>query len=526
MSRLRRLITPAVGALVLVCALAAATPAPARSNAAAIMVLPHRTVVSRHFRFAVGHLGRHVRKVIFFIDGRRLWSTTRAPFRYRGSGWFNAVRLHPGRHVLGIEVIYYGGRRRFARKAIVVARPRRSHSVATTASAAANVGVVGATSTAGPSVAMFNRFAYGDFTSASDASQYQFIDLGYGSSAPSQATVASLISSIHASDPNMKALLYKAAMARPSDPTAIGACVTWNPSLPYGGVPLSWFLHDSSGAPIYNAHYNFYWLDYGNPAVQQACLNSAVAEAKQSGFNGIFFDNIAGSLYWAQIPACTGGSFTCQSDANWQASIESFLRYEAAGLHAHGLFAFGNISGGAITWGGAGPAIWAAYQQTGIDGAMEESFTSGTNKLPVPISQWRLELWNEQWSEANGKYLLANADVFSNEALNVYGLATLMLAGNGHSSWDTAAGNYYNGEYTFPEYATARQLGAPAGPYRVLGNGVYERPYSNGIVLVNPTKNTTSRFSLGGHIYSGSGLTDVTMASMAPNSGLILLKVG
>ncbi len=102
----------------------------------------------------------------------------------------------------------------------------------------------------------------------------------------------------------------------------------------------------------------------------------------------------------------------------------------------------------------------------------------------------------------------------------------MLLAASGNASYSTSNTNVTSAENWFPEYSTAQALGAPAGPYSILRNGVYERAFSNGIVLVNPTMSWMPGFSLGGGLYSGSGLSSVSSVSMAPTSGLILLKVG
>ena len=60
----------------------------------------------------------------------------------------------------------------------------------------------------------------------------------------------------------------------------------------------------------------------------------------------------------------------------------------------------------------------------------------------------------------------------------------------GRASYSTSNSNYTYQENWFPEYDTARELLAPTGPYTVLPNGVYERPFANGIVVANPTGNS------------------------------------
>jgi hypothetical protein len=222
--------------------------------------------------------------------------------------------------------------------------------------------------------------------------------------------------------------------------------------------------------------------------VQSACLSSAVSLAKSGGYNGVFWDSINPSLHWAAVDPSNCSSPPCASDANWQAGIQSWVTKESAGLHQQGLLSFGNIGGGAVNYyGGGGSTYWQRYQQTGLDGAEEESFALGNDGKPVPTWQWQQGLANEVWSEANGKYMLGNGDVYTNRALNVYGLATLLLAAQRRSSWDTASGNYTSGEYWFPEYNTALALGAPLGSYTIQGNGLYVRHFKNGTVLVNPT---------------------------------------
>jgi hypothetical protein len=96
-----------------------------------------------------------------------------------------------------------------------------------------------------------------------------------------------------------------------------------------------------------------------------------------------------------------------------------------------------------------------------------------------------------------------------------------MLATNGSASYSTSNSNYTSQENWFPEYSTAQSLGAPLGTYQVLANGVYERTFSTGIVLVNPTGNAVPSFSLGG-VYSGTNLNNVSTVAMGPTSGLIL----
>lgn len=351
----------------------------------------------------------------------------------------------------------------------------------------------GATAATPGSVTELSRTIYSNQTSVADAAKYQFVVLGGSPGAQSQASVGRMIASIHQNDPGTKVLVYKDSVASPRDPGGIQGCAPWNSSQPDGGIPLSWFLKNSSGAPYYNTHYDVYELDPGNPQVQQACASSAVALAKASGFDGVMWDSISTSEFWAELSPSTCSSATCSSNASFDAAEASYVTAISAALHANGLLSIGNIAGGAVTTCcGGGPAYWQSLQLDGFDGASEESFTAGTNHLPVATNVWKQEVANVAWNEAHGKYFLGNGDVGTNEAADTYGLASVLLAAEGHSSWDVSAGNYYSGEYWPPEYTTALGLGAPTGAYYAQPNGLYVRKFQNGTVVVNPNASSIS----------------------------------
>jgi hypothetical protein len=185
-------------------------------------------------------------------------------------------------------------------------------------------------------------------------------------------------------------------------------------------------------------------------------------------------------------------------------------------LRAQGLLTFGNVSGTSSTgqW-----EQWVGH----LDGVEEESWTDGGAGLAQQIPWWSQKLTELSWALANGKYEIVHS-YNGGESANVYGLATMMLAADGHASYATSNTDYTWQENWFPEYDTAQQLGAPAGPYTVLANGVYERAFAHGIVLVNPTGSSIPSFSLGGGTYSGTALSNVSSAAMGPTSGLILLR--
>jgi Hypothetical glycosyl hydrolase family 15 len=343
-----------------------------------------------------------------------------------------------------------------------------------------------------------------------EASRYQYIVLA--------GNQHYLVPILHALNPSLKILLYQSIMHTNANdysymPTVTG-CTAYRADLL---AHPNWFLRDQYGRMINELHNpTTFVLDVGNPAYQVQCANGASALAKQYGFDGVFWDVVVGRLDWGVNPGIRTPAYPNQD--SWFAAMTSALDYIAPALRRQGLISIGNIAGA--------PSVAAWENWAGVlDGVEEESWTDGGLGPGQQIPFWSTKLAELAWTQSNGKFELVHS-YNGSEAANTYGLASMLLAAGGNASYSTSNTNVTSAENWFPEYSTAQSLGAPAGPYAVLRDGVYERAFSNGIVLVNPTGNSVPTFSLGGGVYSGSGLSNASAVSMGPTSGLILLKVG
>jgi hypothetical protein len=274
-----------------------------------------------------------------------------------------------------------------------------------------------------------------------------------------------------------------------------------------------WLARGPGGSPIVFGEN--YATDVGNASYQRACIAHAIALGKQGGFDGIFLDNVNAKLSYEFPSGFNAKALQFPSDAAWQSAMYSFLSFAGPAVHAAGLRLYANIGGGSA-------AVWQRFNGP-LDGAEEESWTDAGDGLAQQVPWWREKLDNVAWSEAHGKYVILHS-YNTSESANTYGLATMLLVAGGYTSYSTSNANYTSGVAWHPEYATAKRLGRPLGGYRIRRNGVYERVFARGIVLVNPTLHRIRRFSLRGR-YSGSRLRRVRAASLAPLSGLILIRV-
>ncbi|HEY6397618.1 MAG TPA: putative glycoside hydrolase [Solirubrobacteraceae bacterium] len=347
-------------------------------------------------------------------------------------------------------------------------------------------------------LALFNRevYAYSSQLSlAQEARRYSVMIL--------QAPYGWLVSRLHRYNPRLQVYMYQYIMyANPADPHGLELCT----SLP-AAVAHNWFLRGPDGRPLRAGLSS--GLDIGIPSFQHACASHAVALAKRYGFDGVFLDGVGALPDYQFGRPVTAAKYP--THRGWMAAMTSFLVTMSDTVHAHRLKVIANIGG---------PQAWQRWSPL-LDGSMEESWTDGGLGLGQQVAWWKRKLQNAAWSEAHGRYALLHSHN-AGEAGNVYGLASMLLIAAGHSSYSTSNTNYVGAEEWFPEYGLAQRLGPPAGHYLQLRNGVYERRFANGLVVVNPTLHSAGPVRLHGS-YSGSGLVHATSVSLGPTSGLILL---
>jgi hypothetical protein len=511
MSALRRCCALMVCAQV-VCALACAAPGTAAvRRAGPAIVWPYRAAVSGTVFFALRGITSAARELVLSVGGQRVWSAAAVPHAHKLV--MNTQRLRNGKHVLQLRVTYAGRRSFLVHTAIVVRNARGQRGLIAHA-AGMYVGAFSppAAGVAGPSVAEFNRETYLYRTAwpvADEANRYQFMVLSGNEYA--------LIPMLKAINPHLRFLVYQAIwftnqndysyMQTVTGCTAYADDVANHPS---------WFLHDASGNRVLGPNRtDLYAMDVGNPAYQQACAANAGALARTYGFDGVFFDLIDGPMARDVQPGLTIPEYPTQR--SWEGAMTGALAYLAPALRAQGLMVFGNVSGAdsVATW-----EQWVGH----LDGVEEESWTDGGAGIARQSPFWSAKLAELDWATGHGKYEFVHS-YNGGEAGNTFGLASMLLVANGRASYSTSNGGV-DDENWFPEYDTAKALGAAAGPYEVLANGVYERAFANGIVLVNPAGHQVPSFWLGGRTYAGSGIANAESVTLPATSGLILLKTG
>jgi hypothetical protein len=326
-----------------------------------------------------------------------------------------------------------------------------------------------------------------------------------------------------AGNPAIESYLYKDALLS-NDNGLLGDHPKQNTGVGYVEADAEhpdWFLLNSSGQrQRQSANPYHVFMDLGNAGYQQRWVDNVLRQLRREGWTGVFMDDVSLKLWGA-----TGYS----SDAAYQAAARSFLVNVAGRIRSAGFKVLVN-GASSVNY----PAVTKDWMSL-VDGWMEEGWMrssvahSGT-RSGVDALKAQTDLLRH--AQATGKRYVASipADAMPTCCYDWpmirYGLAAYMLVTNGtRASVDVEGDNgtrayFFAHDLWLPEYDTIKRMGGALGAYTVRTDGVYQRLFERGLVLVNPTDSTKTITLTGRH--SGSGLSGVTKVTLAARSGVVL----
>jgi len=388
-------------------------------------------------------------------------------------------------------------------------------ATAETDATASNGTYVQFSSPASANVANFNTIDYNNGVELTDGSFYQILDLQYDDTPSDPSYSPTYFANLHKENPNLKIVIY-------IDP-----------------------IYSCGDAPADDVDGN---ANFGSTAYQSGCAAAAIAEAKSCGADGIFWDQIDATGDWTTSNGQDPSDYP--TDAAWQGAVESFLSYVKTQLNDNGLISIGNVA----DWedGSTTGIVWSAYNKD-LDGGLEESWDSDGTSAGLSNGLWLIQEEEALWSSSQNKYIMMRDSAENSETGSNFGFASMLLVAPASNSLDSFSttiidnGAYFGDEADYPEFTTAKDIGAPTGsvspsisplPSSYTGasssggsvpsaqNSVYSRTFTNGLVLVNPTNGTLS-YTLPSGTYSGSGdePTNLSGTIQVPSlTGYILTK--
>ncbi|HEX4188343.1 MAG TPA: putative glycoside hydrolase [Solirubrobacteraceae bacterium] len=345
---------------------------------------------------------------------------------------------------------------------------------------------------------------------ALSAARNTYIDL--------QPWEAAKAAQLKAANPNLKVLVYQnlGAMSQGVGPGGLSSSGV-NYAEANTAHP-SWFLTGASGERL--AFEDFKWLwaaDVGNPEYQRLWAVNVIHLLTSGPWDGVMMDDTNTTNRYHFNPGSKVSRYP--TDAAYQGAVRSMLEYVGPAIQAAGKLAIPNMG----SWSEY-PAVvggWLPF----VSGGMDEMFVKWSKAAGQGYrgsQEWESEVGEIATTEAMGKQFIAITQAEPGDLQGArYGWASTLLAGNGHTIYQ--ASNGHPGEETWlGDYETA--IGTPTGAAAPLGNGAWQRRFSNGLVLVNPTGSSVSA-SFGG-AYSGDGLANATGATLAPHGALVLARTG
>jgi hypothetical protein len=279
------------------------------------------------------------------------------------------------------------------------------------------------------------------------------------------------------------------------------------------GVPYSqaskngWLLRNSSGSLLVNKGYpDNYVGDVGSAAYQRAWIaNVENYLATRRGIDGIFIDDVVVDL--RELTGVEAAKYPTQQQ--WAAAMLSFDKAVYAALHRKGYYvalnASGYIPGDANSNTSANTQTWWKKLGPYANGLMNEFYDetpTGTDQLRASGTAW-YQGWNS-WQQLIGLAQSMGDDFIglekgssTNTTAMTYGKASFLLEWNGGGSvfmYSARGSDPTNGAWT-------TDIGKPARAKVRVGVG-WERAYTGGTVLVNPSASGSQTITVAGKSYT------------------------
>jgi len=321
---------------------------------------------------------------------------------------------------------------------------------------------------------------------------------------------------LKAANPNVKVLVYKNLSFAAQGGVGPGGLSSSGVSYREAEENPQWFLKNTAGERFASGGYSWLWaMDVGSPAFQDRWADNVVSEVRNNGWDGVFLDDTNPTMKYhydvsrvAKYP----------SDRAYTAATTSALAHIGPRVRNAGKLAVPNN------------AAWVEYYDVGVDwlqyvdGVMDEMFLKWSQRSGEGYrdeAQWNTQLNEIKAAERQGKMFLGVTQSGNDDhGAALYGYATTLLATQGNAHF-AMHGDYTN-ENWFEDYDL--DIGSPAASESRDANGVHRRPFTRGMVLVNPTSSTQTA-SLPGE-YTGPEVGRVTRVTLAAHRGVVLEKVG
>ena len=323
------------------------------------------------------------------------------------------------------------------------------------------------------------------------------------------------IAAIKRQSPGTKVLVYKDMASTRDDAAQSQTALSTGVSYAYANRHHpEWFLKDTSGKRVNWASWPHSWqMDIGSRSYQRTWARNVARELRRRGWDGVFVDGISRTM---QYPWYLNGRVLAKYPGpnDYARANTWFLRHVGPKLRRRHLVV-GNINDATLQ-------LWRRWIKF-TSGVSKEWWTKSNANRGVGMlsgADWAFQTRLMREAQARHKVFIAiSYSPADDTAAMDYARATFLLFARGGRtafSYSPLCGV----EPSTPRWR--QDVGAPTGPAKEIGV-VWERQFSNGIVVVNPSGSATVTAPLGGLYLQPNG-TAVTSVLLGPHSGAVLRK--
>ncbi len=330
-------------------------------------------------------------------------------------------------------------------------------------------------------------------------------------------TFAPYAAAMRAANPNLRLLAYQnGAFAQSSQPTA---------------YPDSWYARSAGGAKVRSRGFGNYLMNIGTPAWRQSAAQECAANLAKSGYDGCYLDMLGTAplspryVNGVPINPGTGVVWTPRDYLAGTAAIATEVKAQNPGV----IVAGNGLGSGARYYNEAGGSPLSLLLS--LDAAHSEIWLRTPHQSLTKFkseSSWLRDVSMIADAGARGRVVLATTKIWTPgtsaqiDAWHRYTVASFLLGTNGQSYLNFLPSKTMAGITGDSPYDRA-DVGTPLGPFAKTG-GVYQRAFTNGLVLVNPT-GVPVAVPLLRQMTTLDGRT-VSSLTMAPNTGEVLTDTG
>lgn len=329
-----------------------------------------------------------------------------------------------------------------------------------------------------------------------------------------QRTFQPFLAQMHQANPSLKMIVYLNGAFAQSTQGSL--------------YPSSWYSRNAQGGQVIQSSFANFMMDPDNAGWIQNRQQSCAQDMALGGWNGCYLDAVGpgsfipGYLDSTPIDAATGQPWT---DAAWVAATSSLAQQVQLANPSALIVANGINNGYAFLTPSLGPT---SKFFNAVGGGVAQGWLRPNNALITQNpseSRWLDDVNLLVSAGAEGKSVFAYVKVWTPASLaqitavHSFALASFLLGTNGHQYF------YFNStgsESAAPPDSAYDHvdIGMPTGAYVQEADGVFERSFTGGMVVANPTTSTIT-VALGATYIDLEG-NSVSSMTLAPDAGDVL----